>query len=310
MAAGRSLLELIEHYSDERSAHQYLAGQRWDGGEISCPHAGCHHNQCYVFQDGIRYKCRQCRRLFSAKTGTFMHSSKLPTIKWLLAWHLLLHKKGISSVQLAKDTGVTQKTAWFMLQRIRQGMGQDTKGELLAGTVEIDETFIGGKNKNRHYQKRMHYRELSGRTYPDKTTVLGLYCRETGRVKAMVLSRQAFNRMVRVIALHVVPGSTLMTDEWSGYSGAQVHYRRRSIDHSRWIYAHGEVTTNHLENMWSHLKRGLNAIYMHVTPKHLDRYVQECAFRINYHTFTISQQMDLLAKNMECRLRFTDLTAA
>ena len=239
-----------------------------------------------------------------------MESSKLPTIKWFLAMHLIMHKKGISSVQLSKDIGVTQKTAWFLLQRLRTGLGNEQNKQSLDGTVEIDETFVGGKNKNRHYKKRVQYKEVTGRSYPDKIPVFGMYHRETGKIRAMVISKKQFTNIPRLITYNITPGSTLMTDDWTGYGGIDKIYNRFSIEHKKWIYADGEITTNRVENFWSHLKRGLHGTYIHVTPKHLNKYVQEFTFRFNNRTFTTQQQIENLIENMVCRLKFKDLIAA
>ena len=238
-----------------------------------------------------------------------MESSKLPSIKWIIAMFLVLHKKGISSVQLGKDIGVTQKTAWFMLQRIRVAFGNDVK-ENLTGTVEIDETFVGGKNKNRHYRKRVEYKEVTGRAYPDKTPVFGMYERESRTVRAMVVSRSEFNNIARVITYNIWPGSTLMTDDWTGYKGnIDKIYVRHKIEHKKWIYADGDITTNRMENFWSHLKRGLHGTYIRVTPKHLNKYVQEFVFRFNKRNLGVEQQMECIIANMVCRLKYKELVA-
>jgi hypothetical protein len=239
-----------------------------------------------------------------------MGGSKLATIKWLMAMYLVMHKKGISSHQLAKDLHVTQKTAWFMLQRLRVALGNVGVQQNMTGTVEIDETFVGGKNKNRHYSKRMEYKEKTGRSYPDKTTVFGLYERETGQVRAMVLSRQEFKQIGRAITYNVEPGATLMTDDWIGYKAVDKIYDRKMIDHGKWIYADGNVTTNRMENFWSHLKRGLHGTYIRVTPRHLNKYVQEFVFRFNHRKFDTQAQIESLIANMEIRLTYKTLTAA
>ena len=304
----KTILDLVQRFPDERSCHQYLAAERWNDGILECPFKDCNSQLAYVFKDGIRYKCKECKKIYTAKTDTFMESSKLPTLKWIMAMYLFLHKKGISSIQLSKDIGVTQKTAWFVLQRIRWAFGNETK-ENLEGTVEIDETFVGGKNKNRHYSKRMKYKELTGRTFPDKSTVFGMYERNTGRVRAFVVSRQQFNNLARTITYNIQPGSTLMTDDWSGYKGIDKIYERHTIDHGKWIYAQGEVTTNRIENFWSHLKRGLHSTYIRVTPKHLNKYVQEFAFRFNNRNLAIQEQIEQIIRQMNCRLKYKDLIA-
>jgi transposase-like protein len=303
-----NIFDIAKNFKTEKDCHQYLASQRWFDGVIVCPH--CNNEQSYVFKDGIRYECRACKKQFTAKTKTFMEGSKLKTVKWLMAMFLTMHKKGISSVQLAKDIAVTQKTAWFMLQRIRAAFANEKKVNL-TGVVEIDECFVGGKNKNRHYSRRMKYKELTGRTYPDKTTVFGMYERGTGKVRAMVVSRQEFRSLGRIITYNIQPGSTLMTDDWNGYNGAlDKIYKRHSIDHSKWKYVDGEVTTNRMENFWSHFKRGMHSTYISVNAKHLNKYVQEFAFRFNNRNFGIQQQMNNVLAMGNVRLKYKDLIAA
>jgi transposase-like protein len=305
----KSILELTKVFPDERSAHEYLAAQRWSDGVIECPH--CEHDRAYVFKDGIRYKCCKCKKKFTAKTGTIMEASNLPSIKWIFAIYLVTHKKGISSVQLAKDLSVTQRTAWFLLHRIRTAFGNEPdKKELLDGTIELDETFVGGKNKNRHYSKRVKYREETGRTYPDKTPVFGMYCRETKSIRAFVLSKTQLKHINRAITYNINFSATLMTDDWIGYRGIDAIYKRHYIEHSKWTYVDGDITTNRIENFWSHLKRGLHGTYIHVTPKHLNKYVQEFVFRFNYRNLDASEQFECVVKNMRCRLKYKDLIAA
>jgi len=305
----KTLIDLVVKFPDEKTCHQYFAETRWAGGEVRCPHIGCNHDKYYVFKNGIRYECKKCKKQFTVKTNSFMEASKLPSVKWILAMFLTTNKKGISSIQLAKSIGVTQKTAWFMLQRLRAAFG-NTSNENLEGTVEIDETFVGGKNKNRHYRKRVEYKKVTGRAYPDKVPVFGMYERETGRVRAMVISKKEFNNIPRVITYNIRPGATLMTDDWTGYRGVDKIYTRHSIEHKKWIYADGDITTNRIENFWSHLKRGLHGTYIRVTPKHLNKYVQEFVFRFNNRNFDIQQQIEAVIANMACRLKYKDLIAA
>lgn len=303
----KNIFDLTTNFKTERDCHQYLAAQRWFDGVIICPH--CAHDRAYVFKDGIRYECHKCDKQFTAKTKTFMEGSKLASIKWLMAMFLIMNKKGISSVQLAKDLGVTQKTAWFILQRIRTAFGNTAK-ENMKGIVEIDETFVGGKNKNRHYSKRMQYKELTGRTFPDKTTVFGMYERETGTVRAMVISRQEFRNISRVVTYNIEPGSTLMTDDWDGYNRLDKAYNRQSINHGKWVYVDGEITTNRVENFWSHFKRGLHGTYISVSPRHLNKYVKEFEFRFNVRNLEVQQQINNILSLSEVRLKYKDLIAA
>jgi len=303
------LVDLAIKFPNEHACHQYLASRLWKEGEVICPYSDCGHNNYYVFKDGIRYKCKKCNRIFTAKTSTFMEGSKLPTIKWIFAMFLALHKKGVSSVQLSKDISVTQKTAWFMLHRIRQSFANEEKKNF-TGTVELDETFVGGKNKNRHYRKRVEYKEVTGRAYPDKTPVFGMYERESRTIKAMVISRHEFNHIGLTITRNIWPGATLMTDDWTGYRGIDKMYNRFSIEHKKWIYADGDVTTNRIENFWSHFKRGMHGTYIRVTPKHLNKYVQEFVFRFNNRNLAMEHQIDAIIDNMVCRLKYKDLIAA
>jgi transposase-like protein len=304
----KTIIDVVIRFPTEKSCQEYLASRRWSDGLMTCPHNDCGNDTAYVYKDGIRYKCKKCKLVYTAKTGTFMEASKLPTVKWFIAIYLFLHKKGISSIQLSKDVGVQQKTAWFMLQRIRLAMGNEVK-ENLNGTVEIDETFVGGKNKNRHYSKRVKYKEVTGRAYPDKVPVFGMYDRDTRKVRAMVITKNQFKNIAQVITHNVWPGSTLMTDDWTGYKGVDKMYNRFSIEHCKWIYADGDITTNRIENFWSHFKRGLHGTYIHVTPKHLNRYVQEFTHRFNNRDMNAQQQLECIISQMECRIKYKDLVA-
>lgn len=206
VAEFKTILDLIKRFPDEKSCHQYFASQRWDTGEMICPH--CNHNQVWVFKDGIRYKCKSCQKQFTAKTGTFMEGSKLASIKWIISMYLILHKTGISSVQLAKDIGVTQKTAWFILQRIRWALGNE-KEEKLKGIVEIDESFVGGKNKFRHKDKRI--KNNPGRGWKDKTPVFGMLQRK-GKVRAEVIPNVLMLTLKKMALKNIDGGSDVMGD--------------------------------------------------------------------------------------------------
>lgn len=305
-----SIIDLVRKFPDEKSCHQYIASQRWFDGEITCPHEGCSCTSHYVFKDGKRYKCKMCERIFTAKTGTFMEASKLPTIKWLMAMFLLMNKKGISSIQLSKSINVTQTTAWFMLQRMRGACHKDMSEKKLSGTIEIDETFVGGRNINRHYSKKIKYQEETGRKWPDKIPVFGMYERGTGKLKATVIEKQTLDNIHLAVLQHVNTYSTLMTDDWKGYGALDYLYTRQSVEHGRGQYANGDITTNRIENFWSHFKRGMNSTYIRVEKKHLDKYVQEFVFRFNYRKLPVQEQLNGIIRNMECRLKYKDLIAA
>jgi len=306
----KTLIDLVQKFPDEKSCHLYLAAQRWETGEVICPFDNCGHGICYVFKDGIRYKCKKCKKIFTVKTGSFMEASKLPTIKWILAMYLINHTKGISSVQLAKDIGITQKSAWFVLQRIRTALYNDTPEERMDGEVEIDEAFVGGKNKNRHYRKRMQYKQDIGRTWPDKAPVFGMFERSTGRIRATALDSKTFANIGLAIVRNIHIGATLMTDDWDGYIRIEGLFHRKKVDHRKKMYVDGDVTTNRVENFWSHFKRGLHGTYIHVTPKHLDKYVQEFVYRFNSRNLAPQQKIERIVRNMVCRLKYKDLIAA
>lgn len=161
----KTIIEVVTRFPTERSCHEYLASRRWADGVMICPHGDCGHEHAYVYKDGIRYKCKKCKLIYTAKTGTFMEASKLPTIKWFVSLYLVMHKKGISSIQLSKDVGVQQRTAWFILHRLRAALGNTIDVEL-DGVVQLDETFVGGKNKNRHADKKV--KNSQGRSFKDK----------------------------------------------------------------------------------------------------------------------------------------------
>jgi len=269
-----SLFDLLDYFKDEQTCLGYLAERRWQGG-IECPH--CCHTKIYTLKGATkRYKCGKCRKQFTARANTIFEDSKLPLRKWFAAIYLLLaHRKGISSYQLARDLKVTQKTAWFLAHRIRYAIKQGSFEKPLEGVVESDETFIGGKNKNRHADKKVKYGQ--GRSYKDKTPVHGLLERG-GQLRAFVVPNTKLEILEPLILEHVKWGSKLMTDEW--YSHIPV-YDHNIVRHGAKQYVDGEAHTNSLENFWAHLKRAIIGIYHKVSPKHLQRYVDEAVYRYN-----------------------------
>ncbi|RNL50166.1 IS1595 family transposase [Pedobacter jejuensis] len=316
----KTIIDLVKVFPDERACHQYLAGQRWDTGEIICPHDGCGHNQSYVFSDGIRYKCKKCQTLFTAKTNTFMEGSKLSTIKWMLAMYLVMHKKGISSVQLAKDVGVTQKTAWFMLQRVRWALGNEDE-DMLSGDVVSDETFVGGKNKNRHRDKKVE--QSQGRSFKDKTPVLGLMqtneyelvdgeriITKHSKVKCFVVKDTKAKSIQPLVKANVKAGSNFTSDEWHAYRGLNSDYNHQVVDHGKGQYMNDlGYTSNAIEGFWGQCKRSIIGIYVKPTRKHLQKYFNEFSFRHNYRNLAIQEQIETIIGNMVCRLKYKDLIA-
>jgi transposase-like protein len=223
------------------------------------------------------WKCRGCRKQFSVKVGTIFEDSPLPLGKWLTAtWLISNCKNGVSSYEIARDLKVTQKSAWFMLQRIRAAMQEDGGG-MLGGEVEVDETFIGGKARNMHKSKRD--RVITGRGGKDKTIALGMVERG-GKVVTMVVGNRRKSELQSNVRQHVEAGAAIFSDELKSYDGLENDYQHAVINHAV-EYANGNVHTNTMENFWSLLKRGLHGTYVSVEPFHLFRYLDEQAFRYN-----------------------------
>lgn len=326
----KNILDLVLAFPTEVSCHQYIASQKWSDGVVECPH--CSHDRVYVFADQIRYKCAKCQKQFTAKTGTFMEASKLPTIRWFIAMYLIMHKRGISSVQLGKDAGVTQKTAWFMLHRVRFALGNQVEQEL-SGVIQLDETFVGGKNKNRHADKKVE--KCQGRSFKDKTPVMGMLQQEIktiverphkvipGKIvkkkvilqpsvlRCRVIADTKVGSLQPIIRANVAAGSTLVSDEWGAYNGLNDIYNHKVVDHWAKTYVTEEgYTSNALECSWKSLKCSIIGIYTKVSSKHLNKYVNEFVFRQNNRNLAIQGQMEIMIKNMNCRLKYKQLIAA
>lgn len=300
----KSLFDLLSVFDTEQKCREYLELLRW-GNVVRCPF--CMGKNPNRFKDGKTLKCsdNRCRKKFNIKTGTIFENSKISLRKWFTAIYIhSSHKKGVSSIQLSKDINVTQKTAWFMLHRIREMMKE--KGPIImSGTVEADETFVGGKNKNRHKDKKVP--QSQGRSFKDKTPVLGLLNRETKRVACFVVPNTSRKYIHPIVEKTVFLGSRLMTDEWRAYRGLGSLYFHEIVDHSRKQYSVGDVTTNSIEGFWSHLKRGIFGVYHWVSRKHLQSYCNEFSFRYNTKDLTESERFDLSLSWCEGRLKYTDL---
>jgi transposase-like protein len=251
---------------------------RWADGVVRCPH--CQSDKVTYLEKARVYKCRTVhpKQKFSLKTGTVFEDSPISLENWLAAsWLLSNSKNGISSYELGRHIGVTQKTAWFMLQRIRLAMQDAFDGGKLKGEVEVDETFIGGKARNMHLAKRK--KAITGRGPTGKTVVMGMLERG-GKVKATVIAERDKKTLHGKIADHVEAGSHVMTDELVSYWGLESNYTHSVINHAE-AYVDGIVSTNGLENFWSLLKRSLGGTYIAVEPFHLFRYIDEQSFRYN-----------------------------
>jgi transposase-like protein len=273
----KSLQEAIVYFSNPDNCIDYLAVRRWPDGTVVCP--TCGSSTVSAFNTVRRtWKCssHHAKREFSIKVGTVMEDSPIGLDKWLTAtWMVLNCKNGVSSCEIARTVRITQKSAWFMLHRIRLALHDESAGKL-GGRVEIDETFIGGKLKNMHKNRKPILASKHGGA-ADKTIVVGMLERH-GRVKAHVVESRTKAILHALVSEHVAPGSQLVTDEWGGYKGTD--YDHEIINHAI-EYVNGQVHTNGIENFWSLLKRGLTGTYVSVEPFHLFRYLDEQMFRYN-----------------------------
>jgi transposase-like protein len=269
-----TLLEAIRYYSDLDVATKTFSALRWPDG-ITCPY--CQSKKNFYVPSRRIWKCKTCRKQFSPKVGTVCEDSPIGLDKWLTAmWMIASDKNGISSWELHRGLGVTQKTAWFMLQRIRLAMQTGTF-ERVAGRVEVDETFIGGKARNMH--KWVREEKITGTGGKDKTTVVGVLQRG-GKVRATVTDSRRKKPLQAHVREHVEPGAEVFTDALKSYEGLNPEYVHQVVDHAV-EYVKGHVHTNGLENFWCLLKRTLKGTYVSVEPFHLFRYLDEQAFRYN-----------------------------
>lgn len=271
----QSLLEAVRYFSDLSVCNELMTSLKWPAGEVICPH--CSGNRCVVRYDGKRLRCKDCRKECSYKSGTIFEDSPLGLDKWFVAvWCIANCKNGISSHELARALGVTQKSAWFMLHRIREAMRTGTFTKL-RGTVESDETFIGGKADNMHPHKRE--KKIKGRGAIGKAIVQGVLERG-GEVRATVVKSTDGNVLCHTVRKHVEPGATVYTDSHAGYSELCFTHPHATIDHAV-KYVEGLVHVNGVENFWSLFKRCIKGTYVSIAPYHLQRYADEEAFRYN-----------------------------
>ncbi|UTX49852.1 IS1595 family transposase [Chryseobacterium sp. MA9] len=300
----KSVFELTQTFSTEQDCIDYLEMLKWNKLPVSPFDENSKVYKCKNNQ----YRCKNTGKYFNIKTGTMFENSKVSLRKWFMAiWLVTSHKKGISSIQLGKDIGVRQATAWFMLQRIRACFGIENNNEL-EGIVECDETFIGGKNKNRHKDKKVPHSQ--GRSFKDKVPVMGMLQRD-GKMNAFVVPDTKRKSIQPFIYKYVKPTTqTIITDEWWAYNGLNKHYDHRIIDHSKKEYVSlqdNNVHTNNIEGSWNILKRSVSGMYNHVSKKHLQKYVDEFVYRFNLRKVTDQEKFRYLLSNSNVRTKYKEL---
>ena len=275
--APRTLLEAVRYFADYKHCHEFMMALRWPGGEVACPRCGSLRVRWMPNQK--RWACyeKHAKQQFSLKTGTIFEESPLGLDKWLPAvWLIVNCKNGISSYEIARALGVTQKTGWFMGHRIRAALHAGSFDKLM-GDVEVDETFIGGRARNMHPGRRRE--KIHGRGGVDKVAVLGMLQRG-GKVRAEVVPNRKRGTLQASVKRHVKVGAALFSDELASYKGLDVLYRHKVINHAI-EYVNGKVHTNGIENFWSLLKRVLSGTYVSLEPFHLFRYLDEQVYRFN-----------------------------
>jgi transposase-like protein len=326
----KGIIELLDYFKDEEICNAYFENKRW-GGNITCPHCG--HNKIYRTNRGYKCANKECYKKFSVTVGTIFEDSNVPLRTWFATLFLVTtSKKGISSMQLSRQLNLTQKTAWFMLQRIREMLQIDIiSDEPLNGMVAADESFIGGKNKNRHKDKKVE--NSQGRSFIDKTPVLGLVegaeyhfnVRPHKVIPGRVVKEKVITKPSRVFC-HVIPntkletiqpivkaavkqGSILVTDEWSAYHGLNKHFDHKIVDHkSKQYITEDGHSTNAIEGFWTILKRGYIGMYHYMSKTHLHRYCGEFGFRYNTKNMNDGNRFGLALESCSgVRLRYKDL---
>ena len=307
MDAPKTLQEAIQHFSDYENCKRFMVALRWSDGKVKCPRCGSGH--VAYLEKARLWKCysKHERPKFSLKTGTVFEDSPLGLEKWLpVMWMLVNAKNGVSSWEIHRAMGVTQKTAWFMLQRCRLALQDERYGGKLGGEVEVDETFIGGKARNVQLSKRRE--KVSGRGVADKEIVLGIVERG-GIVRTMHVEGRGKPELQKHIREHVEAGSAIFTDELQSYDGLSTEFKHEVINHAV-EYVNGNVHTNTMENFWALLKRGLKGTYVSVEPFHLFRYLDEQAFRYNNRGPMNDSQRFIYAmrKVVGKRLTYAELT--
>lgn len=283
-----SIIDLLKVFPDEQSCIDHLERLMWNGNVVSPFDAKSKVYKC----KNNRYKCASTGKYFNVRTGTIFDNTKIPLQKWFLALYIFSsHKKGLSSHQLARDITVTQKSAWFLLHRLRYAFDHPNFKKVVGNVVEIDECGIGGQSYYKHANKKTKNEE--GATISNKTSVIGLRERG-GNVIAKVITDRTKETLIPIIKENVAPDSVLMTDELLAYKALDEYFEHHSVNHSAKQFVNGMAHINGVENFWSHVKRGIDGIYHQISKEHLQAYIDEFSLRFNTRKFTTQNRFDLI----------------
>jgi transposase-like protein len=299
-----SLFALMDAFPDEQACVDHLRAIRWKDGEF-CPH--CQSNKVYHFSDRKTFKCGECRQRFSIKVGTIFEDTKLPLRKWFMAiWMATNHPKGIASTTLAKDLAITQKSAWFVMHRLRHAARTNSFNAPLKGTVEADSTFVGGKEGNKHSRDRKPNTQGGN----GKTIVLGMVERD-GELRAKHINANTKAAVQAELLENVERKSVLLTDEDRVFNGLKKEYLHLTVRHSIGEYVRGAgfIHSNTIESVWALLKRQIIGVHHWVSPKHLQKYVDEMSWRYNRRDLKVTPRMNDMFACVEGRLTYKALIA-
>lgn len=303
----KTLPQMFAAFPTEQSAVDHLTAIRWANGKF-CPLCGNAEEKKIGTLTGTNtHKCYACRKRFSIKVGTIFQDTKLPLRTWYAAiWMITNHPKGIASTTLATDLGITQKSAWFVLHRLRHAAQTPSFNAPLTGEVQIDETFVGGREHNKHASKKASNQRGHGKS--QKTIVMG-FVQRGGEVRAGVISDTRSNTLRRAVEQNVAKGAKVYTDEWSGYNDLRHDYDHQRVSHRKGEYARGDVTTNAVESLWALFKRQYHGTHHFISAKHMNAYLNEMTFRLNRRDLDKGQRVNDLLSQTEGPLPYKVLIA-